>query len=336
MPVSWSSSEPAVGIVDNNGLFTAVSSTTATTTTVTATNAGGGKLTSGLITVPLDFDNDGLKDSWETANGLNPKNPLDALGDPDGDTLTTGDEYKNNTDPFVFNPTLRVDSLVGGANVYADGTWGYPGRFVGPVQALAAVDTVARPHFVTVWATGYGTARAVGMELAESPVEIEVSPNPHSTPVAYGEPTLADIGILTGLVGPISVDAVDWNLDGDMDLVLGDGTGGLWITHNVGDQANPVWETPVAIETTGQPILLGAPTDPILVDWNGDRLLDLAAQESSGRFRFYMNTGSPTQPQFDQAPTYVQVPGPGNTLIDLVRPVPARPVVVDWNGDGFV
>ncbi|NUN12024.1 MAG: right-handed parallel beta-helix repeat-containing protein [Myxococcales bacterium] len=334
VPVSWSSSEPAVGIVDNNGLFTAVSSTTATTTTVTATNAGGGKLTSGLITVPLDFDNDGLKDSWETANGLNPKNPLDALGDPDGDTLTTGDEYKNNTDPFVFNPTLRVDSLVGGANVYADGTWGYPGRFVGPVQALAAVDTVARPHFVTVWATGYGTARAVGMELAESPVEIEVSPNPHSTPVAYGEPTLADIGILTGLVGPISVDAVDWNLDGDMDLVLGDGTGGLWITHNVGDQANPVWETPVAIETTGQPILLGAPTDPILVDWNGDRLLDLAAQESSGRFRFYMNTGSPTQPQFDQAPTYVQVPGPGNTLIDLVRPVPARPVVVDWNGDG--
>lgn len=331
VPQTWSSLDTSVGVVDNTGLFTAVSSSGAMTTTLTATNAGGGKLTSGLITVPLDFDNDGLKDSWEIANGLNPKNPLDALADPDGDTLTTHDEYVGNTDPFVFNPTLRVDSEIGGANVYVDGTWGFPGRFVGPVPALAAIDTVARPHFVTVWATGYQTASAVGAELADTPVEITVSPQPHSTPVAYGEPALANLD--AGL-GPIAPDAVDWDLDGDMDLIVGDGVGNLWLIVNDGDAASAQWGAPTPVVADGIPILLGSSTDPVMVDFNGDGLLDLIAQENTGRFRLYTNVGTPTDPAFDPDYTYVQVPGPGDTTLDLVRAVPCRPIVVDWNHDG--
>ncbi|MDO8598767.1 MAG: hypothetical protein Q7S02_01515 [bacterium] len=48
----------------------------------------------------LDDDNDGLPDAWEEAHGLNPRDPSDALRDPDGDGRSTIDEYRAGTDPF--------------------------------------------------------------------------------------------------------------------------------------------------------------------------------------------------------------------------------------------
>lgn len=47
-----------------------------------------------------DDDNDGLPDAWEEVHGLNPKDPSDALRDPDGDGRSTIDEYRAGTDPF--------------------------------------------------------------------------------------------------------------------------------------------------------------------------------------------------------------------------------------------
>ena len=46
-----------------------------------------------------DSDNDGMPDSWEIQNNLNPNDPGDALSDNDQDGLSNLDEYKNNTDP---------------------------------------------------------------------------------------------------------------------------------------------------------------------------------------------------------------------------------------------
>ncbi|NCC49951.1 MAG: PKD domain-containing protein [Spartobacteria bacterium] len=46
-----------------------------------------------------DADGDGLTDSWETANGLDPADPLDALEDPDNDGLTNLSEHARRTDP---------------------------------------------------------------------------------------------------------------------------------------------------------------------------------------------------------------------------------------------
>lgn len=42
-----------------------------------------------------DDDGDGMPDSWETANGLNPLSSADATQDPDGDTLTNLAEYNH-------------------------------------------------------------------------------------------------------------------------------------------------------------------------------------------------------------------------------------------------
>ena len=42
-----------------------------------------------------DEDKDGMKDEWEKNNGLNPKDPLDAALDTDGDGFTNLEEYTN-------------------------------------------------------------------------------------------------------------------------------------------------------------------------------------------------------------------------------------------------
>lgn len=47
----------------------------------------------------LDDDNDGLPDTWEQDNGLDPLNPSDADADGDGDGLTNLQEFEQGTDP---------------------------------------------------------------------------------------------------------------------------------------------------------------------------------------------------------------------------------------------
>jgi hypothetical protein len=44
---------------------------------------------------PVDLDNDGMSDSWERLNRLNPADPADRNGDLDGDGYTNLEEYLN-------------------------------------------------------------------------------------------------------------------------------------------------------------------------------------------------------------------------------------------------
>ncbi|MBU0677328.1 MAG: thrombospondin type 3 repeat-containing protein [Verrucomicrobia bacterium] len=50
-----------------------------------------------------DHDNDGMPNDWEISHGLNPSDPSDASGNPDGDDYTNLEEYQNGTDPFVYD-----------------------------------------------------------------------------------------------------------------------------------------------------------------------------------------------------------------------------------------
>ncbi|MBI4688579.1 MAG: choice-of-anchor D domain-containing protein [Nitrospirae bacterium] len=49
----------------------------------------------------VDTDGDGLPDTWENINGLNPVDATDAQSDTDGDGLTNLQEFLNNTNPLL-------------------------------------------------------------------------------------------------------------------------------------------------------------------------------------------------------------------------------------------
>lgn len=67
------------------------------------------------LTLGEDSDGDGLPDTWEIANGLNPNDPNDANGDADGDGISNRDEYLAGTYPFDASDGFRL-ALVGQTN----------------------------------------------------------------------------------------------------------------------------------------------------------------------------------------------------------------------------
>ena len=63
------------------------------------------------LTVLPDTDRDGLPDSWEIANGLNPSNAMDALLDSDSDGVSNLDEYRSGTDATNALSYIKIDSI---------------------------------------------------------------------------------------------------------------------------------------------------------------------------------------------------------------------------------
>ncbi|MDZ4742184.1 MAG: PA14 domain-containing protein, partial [Verrucomicrobiota bacterium] len=70
-----------------------------------------------LYPVAVDSDGDGMPDTWELANGLNPSSPLDAATDSDGDGVVNFNEYLLSLDPNdYFNGSLSSLLVISGNN----------------------------------------------------------------------------------------------------------------------------------------------------------------------------------------------------------------------------
>jgi hypothetical protein len=114
----------------------------------------------------------------------------------------------------------------------------------------------------------------------------------------------------------------DLDGDGDLDLVVGEGSGTLNYYRNIGTRTAPVFEL-VSDEWLG--IDPGRRSAPHLVDIDGDGDLDLLVGSESDGLKLYRNTGTRTAPIFTLEAGFA-VPVQGY----------ATPAAADLDGDGDI
>ena len=146
--------------------------------------------------------------------------------------------------------------------------------------------------------------------------------------------------------------AVDWDGDGDVDLLAGGFVTG-WIFHfeNVGKLANgtPDLRARGPLKIDGQPIDTGWAAAPEVADLDGDGDLDLICGAHSGHIWFHENRGDDRKPDLDEVgyrlpladgglvqvgePPAGKKPGFNFTDLQGARPKPAP---ADFDRDGRV
>jgi hypothetical protein len=99
---------------------------------------------------------------------------------------------------------------------------------------------------------------------------------------ADGAPLKMSVGP-AGKSGRRKVDLVDWDGDGDLDLITDSPDGPVWY-ENTGSQAKPVMQSRGRLLKTK---ISGHNPTPIAADWNGDGKLDLLVGAEDGFFYYF-------------------------------------------------
>jgi hypothetical protein len=134
--------------------------------------------------------------------------------------------------------------------------------------------------------------------------------------------------------------AVDWDSDGDLDLVVGNFAGSFYLFTGKGD--GHFLPKPSKIMSGDSPLRIdGAHSDPFPVDWDGDGDLDLLSGSSQGGVQWAENSAAANSPpEMDRFQTLIQPVSrveTGRVLRDedLTGPTSSTRVWADdVNGDG--
>lgn len=158
--------------------------------------------------------------------------------------------------------------------------------------------------------------------------------------------------------------AVDWDADGDQDIISGNSAGHVGFIENLGlDETSktPVWNRVQLLAADGQTIRIQAGnngsiqgpaeakwgyTTVSVADWDQDGLLDLVLNSIFGKIIWYKNIGSQTKPVL-ATPRPIEVEWPGaapkpmwnwwNPVAkELVSQWRTTPATIDWNQDGLM
>lgn len=238
------------------------------------------------------------------------------LGDIDGDgdlDMFVGVKYgagiyffENTAGPGndpVFNTTPTVNPFgiyfSGAPTFYLDNA-GVPSAYGGPGQAISPdlvdidgdgdLDLFAGEKYgYTLFFENTGTATAPDFSsgFTTTPFGIDRT---YTTSSFYGY-----------VYANAAPEFGDIDGDGDLDVLIGTQTGGIYLLENTGDANNPAFAAPVlAFPDFG---IDGLRTEPAFVDWDGDGDLDVVTGISypyTGNL-FYENIGTPTAPSFSYA-----------------------------------
>lgn len=98
----------------------------------------------------------------------------------------------------------------------------------------------------------------------------------------------------------ITPSAIDWDRDGDVDIVCGDEDGRVALIENTGDVVDrmPVFHPPKYFQQQAGDLKFGALVTPVSVDWDGDGDEDLVCGNTSGNIAFIENLDGANPPKW--------------------------------------
>jgi len=134
-----------------------------------------------------------------------------------------------------------------------------------------------------------------------------------------------------------AVNAADWDDDGDVDLVVGDIGGNLYMVPNEGTPREYAFGEHQQLEAGGEPMRVAGDAGPFAVDWDGDGDLDLLSGDGSGAVTLFENVGSRKQSRFAAANELIpegDVTYGEGAPEEPTRGIRSKVCAVDWNGDG--
>ncbi len=145
----------------------------------------------------------------------------------------------------------------------------------------------------------------------------------------------------------IRVEAIDWDMDTDLDLIVGDEDGRVALVENTGelDDGRPMFNQPRYFQQKAGDLKCGALSTPFGIDWDSDGDQDLICGDTAGYINFIENLGGGDSPKWMKparllagGETIRIQAGPNGSI---QGPAEAKwgytaPTVIDWNHDGLL
>lgn len=159
---------------------------------------------------------------------------------------------------------------------------------------------------------------------------------------ADGQPVTMDLEMIVP-------SAIDWDKDGDTDLIVGDEDGRVALIENTGKlgaDRTPIFLAPRYFQQEADEVKFGALCTPVGVDWDGDGDIDIISGNTAGYIGFIENLSGPAveSPKW-AAPKYLDVDGQRIRIMagpngSIQGPAEAKwgyttQSVADWDGDGL-
>jgi predicted neuraminidase len=160
-----------------------------------------------------------------------------------------------------------------------------------------------------------------------------------------GEPLVMDLQMITPT-------AIDWDADGDMDLIVGDEDGRVAFVENSGELRDgiPVFESPKYFRQVADTLKFGALATPFAYDWDRDGDEDILCGNTAGQIGWFENLGDGEAglPKWDAVKLLTVKSADGTEAPFRVLAGPSGSIqgpceakwgyttlsVADWDGDG--